>query len=44
MNLMGMFIMVTISTIMSNTTGLEMLLDAGLGEMVAIIMMKVKMK
>ena len=44
MNLMGMVIMVTISNIVRNITGLEMLLDAGLGEMVAIIMMKVKKK
>jgi hypothetical protein len=39
-----MDIEVTINTILSNTTRLEMLLDGELGGMVLIIMMKVKMK
>ena len=41
---MDMIIMVTIRNITGNITGLEMLLDEGLGEMVNIIMMQVKMK
>ena len=40
---MDMVIMVTISSILGNITGLGMLLDAGLGEM-AITMMKVIIK